>query len=79
MSSGISRPRIRLEKISSAILSPCTRNPATFRSSSLGVSEESNVQSIAVAVAALEAETHEFLLSRGDLPFIDALWHEEDF
>ena len=75
----IGGPTIRVETISSDIFPTSTNNVATFCSSSLRISEESNVQSVAVAVSTLEAETHEFLLSRSDPPFIDAFGHEEDF
>lgn len=64
---------------SSEIYLPSANNPATLRLSALGVSEESNVQSVAVAVSTLEAEADEFLLSRSDPPFIYTFGHEEDF
>lgn len=79
LATAIGGPTMRVETISAYIFPTSTNNLATFCSSSLRIPEESNVQSVAVAVSTLEAETHEFLLSRGDLPFIDALWHEEDF
>lgn len=75
----IGRSSSKVKTISSGTLSLSTNYFATFRSSSFRISEESNVQSVAVAVSTLEAETHEFLLSRSDPPFIYTFGHEEDF
>ena len=78
MVQAIGRPRTRMERGAPAIFSPFTRNPSTFCSSALGVSEESNVQSVAVTVAALGAEAHKFCLSRGDMRFIGSFRHQEN-